>query len=41
MEGYWAMATKVEGLKAGKVLYEHVDPGYPRNAKGEVDWEIR
>ena len=31
----WFMATKVE---MGKVMYEEVQVGYPRNASGQVDW---
>jgi hypothetical protein len=35
VDGQWYHATKVE---RGAVLLEEIQPGYPRNEQGEVDW---
>lgn len=34
--GAWVFATKV--TRGREVLYEQVDPGYPRDERGEIDW---
>lgn len=42
LSGKWKMATRVKKglLPNAKVVFERVDPGYPRNSKGEVEWSL-
>lgn len=38
----WVSATKViDFLKNNKILYQQIDPEYPRNEKGEIDWTLK
>lgn len=41
VEGQWRWATKVMRDSTHEVLLEKVEPKYPRNAVGEVDWGER
>lgn len=34
----WLYATEVTPFNSTQILYSHVDPGFPRNAHGKVDW---
>ena len=37
VNGIWKGAMKVE--RDGKILREKIDPNYPRNSQGEIDWK--
>lgn len=38
VDGEWHRAIRVTRDRDGAILYERVDPKFPRNAQGEVDW---
>jgi hypothetical protein len=38
VENKWLSATQVKPYNSERVLYQHIDPGFPRDAKGRIDW---
>ncbi len=39
VDGHWVSATRVETYPDFKVIYEQVDPNFPKDEKGEVKWD--
>src|SRR5258706_5184324 len=34
----WLSAMRVKPFNSQRILYEHTDPGFPRKADGQIDW---
>jgi hypothetical protein len=34
----WLSATEVTPFSGRRILYRHIDAGFPRNPHGKIDW---